>query len=42
MRTEGDVIIIKGDNFLKPDPTVTDLRGMGMAKLLGTRVYSRQ
>jgi len=37
--TEGDVIIIKGDNFLKPDPTVTDLRGMGKAKLLGTRVY---
>lgn len=37
--TEGDVIIIKGDNFLKPDPTVEDLRGMGMSKLIGTKVY---
>src|SRR5690606_39102975 len=31
--TEGDTIIIRGYNFLKPDPTVTDLRGIGMAKL---------
>lgn len=37
--TAGDVIIIKGDNFLKSDLTVTDLRGMGIYRLLGTRVY---
>lgn len=37
--TEGDVIIIKGDNFLKPDPTVADLRGIGMLKLIGTKVF---
>jgi len=37
--TEGDVIIIKGDNFLKQDPTVPNLDGINMNKLLGTKVY---
>lgn len=37
--TEGDVIIIKGDNFLKKDISVTDIKGMGLYKLLGTRVF---
>lgn len=37
--TAGDVIIIKGDNFLKSDLSVTNLQGIGMSKLIGTKVY---
>ncbi|QUH19146.1 IPT/TIG domain-containing protein [Alkaliphilus sp. B6464] len=37
--TEDTLVIIKGDNFLKPDQTVTNIDGLGLYKLIGTRVY---
>ena len=37
--TEDDVIIIRGDNFLKADPTVPDTSGINMSKLIGSRVF---
>lgn len=36
--TEDDIIILRGDNFLKPDPTVRNLSGIGIDKLIGTIV----
>lgn len=37
--TKDTLVIIKGDNFLKPDQTATDTSGLGLYKLIGTRVY---
>jgi hypothetical protein len=36
--TEDDIIILRGDNFLKPDPTINNLSGIGIDKLIGTIV----
>lgn len=32
------MVLLDGDNFLKPDTTVKDLQGMGVYSLIGTRV----
>lgn len=34
----GTLVYIKGDNFLKPDPTTRDTSGIGIYRLIGTRV----
>jgi hypothetical protein len=36
--TEGTPVVVDGDNFLKTDPTVTNIDGFGIYKLIGTRI----
>lgn len=36
--TEDDIIILRGDNFTKPNPTIKNLSGIGIDKLIGTIV----
>jgi len=37
--TEGSLVVIDGDNYLKPDPTSPDTDGYDGYRLIGTRVY---
>ena len=37
--TKDTLVVVKGNNFLKPDQTVNDLSGLGIYKLIGTRVF---
>ncbi|MDO4799854.1 MAG: IPT/TIG domain-containing protein, partial [Bacillota bacterium] len=37
--TEGTLVLIDGDNFLKPDPTAITERGVDAYRLIGTRVF---
>ena len=37
--TKDTLVVIKGNNFLKPDQTTTDITGLGIHKLIGTRVF---
>ncbi|GEM_PF-249174 len=37
--TKDTLVIIKGDNFLKPDQTTTNIEGLGIYKLIGSRIY---
>lgn len=34
----GTLVFVKGDNFLKPDPTTRDTSGIGIYRLIGTRI----
>lgn len=36
--TKDTLVVIKGNNFLKPDQTVTEIDGLGIYKLIGSRV----
>lgn len=36
--SNGTLVLINGDNFLKPDPTVPDTTGMNIYKIIGTRI----
>ena len=35
----GTLVIINGDNFFKPSPTVPDINGVNLYTLIGTRVF---
>ncbi len=37
--TYGTVVVAKGDNFLKPDPTAVTERGIDAYRLIGTRMF---
>ncbi|ABW20135.1 IPT/TIG domain-containing protein [Alkaliphilus oremlandii] len=37
--TAGTLVTIKGENLLPPNPLVKDLSGIGILKLIGTRVF---
>ncbi len=37
--TKDTLIVIKGDNFLKPDQTVSSIEGLGLYRLIGSRVF---
>lgn len=34
----GTLVLVNGDNFVKPDPTVPNLKGINIFKLIGTRI----
>lgn len=38
MGSQNTLVLIIGDNFLKPDPSVIGVTGMGIYRLLGTRI----
>ncbi len=37
--TKDTLVIIKGDNFLKPDQTISSIEGLGIYKLMGSRIF---
>ncbi len=37
--TKDTLVIIKGDNFLKPDQTIGSIEGLGIYKLIGSRIF---
>lgn len=36
--SNGTLVVVNGDNFLKPDPSATDISGANIFKLTGTRI----
>lgn len=36
--TQNTIVVLDGDNFLAPNPSVTSLKGMGIYTLIGTRI----
>ena len=36
--SNGTLVVLKGDNLLKPDPSTTDITGANIYKIIGTRI----
>ncbi len=38
MGSNGTLVVVNGDNFVKPDPTTPEILGMGIYRLIGSRI----